>query len=30
MMKAIEIVKDGVHLGDIGSTIQTYVEKEGF
>ena len=30
MMKAIEIVKDGVHLGDIRSTIQTYVEKEGF
>ena len=30
MMEAIEIVKDGVHLGDIGSTIQTYVEKEGF
>ena len=30
MMKAIEIVKDGIHLGDIGSTIQTYVEKEGF
>ena len=30
MMKAIKIVKDGVHLGDIGSTIQTFVEKEGF
>ena len=30
MMRAIKIVKDGVHLGDIGSTIQTYVEKEGF
>ncbi len=30
MMKAIGIVKDGIHLGDIGSTIQTYVEKEGF
>jgi len=30
MMKAIEIVRDGIHLGDIGSTIQTYVEKEGF
>ena len=30
MMEAIEIVKDGVYLGDIGSTIQTYVEKEGF
>ena len=30
MMKAIKIVKDGIHLGDIGSTIQTHVEKEGF
>ena len=30
LMKAIEIIKDGIHLGDIGSTIQTYVEKEGF
>ncbi len=30
MMKAIGIVKDGIHLGDIGSTIQTFVEKEGF
>ena len=30
MMKAIAIVKDGIHLGDIGSTIQTHVEKEGF
>ena len=30
MMKAINIVKDGVHLGDIGSTIQTHVEAEGF
>ena len=30
MMKAIEIIKDGIHLGDIGSAIQTYVEKEGF
>ena len=30
MMKAIEIVKDGIHLGDIGSAIQTHVEKEGF
>ena len=30
MMKAIEIVKDGIHLGDIGSTIQAYVEKQGF
>ena len=30
MMKAIDIVKDGIYLGDIGSTIQTHVEKEGF
>ena len=30
MMKAISIVKDGVHLGDIGSTIQTLVEAQGF
>ena len=30
MMKAIKIVKDGVYLGDIGSTIQSYVEAEGF
>ena len=30
MMKAISIVKDNVHLGDIGSTIQKYVEAEGF
>ena len=30
MMKAINIVKDGIHLGDIGSTIQTHVEAEGF
>ena len=30
MMKAIKIVKDGIHLGDIGSTIQTHVDKEGF
>ena len=30
MMKAIAVVKDGIHLGDIGSTIQTHVEKEGF
>ena len=26
----IEIVKEGIQLGDIGSTIQSYVEKEGF
>ena len=30
MMKAIQIVKDGVHLGDIGSVIQTHVESHGF
>ncbi len=30
LMKAIDVVKDGVHLGDIGSTIQTHVEAEGF
>ena len=30
MMKAINIVKDGLHLGDIGSTIQNYVESKGF
>ena len=30
MMKAIEIVKENVHLGDIGSTIQNHVEREGF
>ena len=29
-MKAIDIVKDGIHLGDIGSTIQTHVEANGF
>ena len=30
MMKAISIIKSGVHLGDIGETIQTYVKKKGF
>ena len=30
MMKAIKLVKNGIHLGDIGSAIQTHVEKEGF
>tara|TARA_B110001452_G_C15103372_1_gene384670 strand:+ start:54 stop:809 length:756 start_codon:yes stop_codon:yes gene_type:complete len=30
MMKAIKIIKENVHLGDIGSTIQKYVEAEGF
>ncbi len=30
MMKAIEIVKDDIHLGDIGATIQNHVEAQGF
>jgi len=30
MMKAISIIRNGIHLGDIGETIQTYVEKKGF
>ena len=30
MMKSIKIIKDGIHLGDIGSVIQNYVEAEGF
>ena len=30
MMKAIEIVKENIHLGDIGATIQNHVEAEGF
>ena len=30
MIKAIEIVKEGIFLGDIGSTIQNHVEAEGF
>ena len=30
MMKAISIIKSGIHLGDIGEVIQTYVEKKGF
>ena len=30
MMKAIEILKEGVHLGDIGSIIQNHVEANGF
>ena len=30
MMKAIDVVKDGTYLGDIGSAIQTHVEAEGF
>ena len=30
MMKAISIVKDRIYLGDIGNTIQSYVESQGF
>ncbi len=30
MMEAIKILKDGVTVGDIGSTIQKYVEKKRF
>ena len=30
MMKSIEIIKEGIHLGDIGATIQNHVEAEGF
>ncbi len=30
MMKAISIIKSGKNLGDIGETIQKYVEKKGF
>jgi methionyl aminopeptidase len=30
MMQAIKIVKEGIQLGDIGSTIQKYVEAKGF
>lgn len=30
MMKAISIIKNGIHIGDIGDVIQTYVEKKGF
>ena len=30
MMKAIEIVKEGIYLGDIGATIQNHVEAQGF
>ena len=29
MMKAISIIKEGVHLGDIGSIIQNHVESKG-
>ena len=30
MMKAIKIIKEGVHLGDIGHVIQSHVEAQGF
>ena len=30
MMKAISIIKPGIKLGDIGATIQDYVESRGF
>ena len=30
MMRAIKILKPGIKLGDIGYTIQSYVEKKGF
>ena len=30
MMKAIEILKPGIKLGDIGNEIQTYVEEKGY
>ena len=30
MMKAIKIVKEDIHLGDIGAAIQNHVEAEGF
>ena len=30
MMKAISIIKNGIHLGDIGNTIQKHVEEKGF
>ena len=30
MMKAISIIKDGIYLGDIGATIQSHVEAQGF
>ena len=30
LMKAIEILKPGIKLGDIGYTIQSYVEQKGF
>ena len=30
MMKAIKIIKEDIHLGDIGSVIQNHVEAQGF
>ena len=30
MMKAIKLLKDDIHLGDIGAIIQNHVEAEGF
>ena len=30
LMEAIKIIKEDVHLGDIGNIIQNYVEAEGF
>ena len=30
MMKAINILKEDIHLGDIGSAIQDHVEAQGF
>ena len=30
MMKAISLIKSGIHLGDIGEAIQKYVEEKGF
>ena len=30
MMKGISIIKEGIHLGDIGETIETYVKEKGF
>ena len=30
MMKGISVIKNEIHLGDIGEAIQTFVEKKGF
>ena len=30
MMKGISIIKNGIHIGDIGEVIQKHVEKKGF